>query len=138
MIGLACILLVPALALAGLTVAWLTRRPVVAETAREIALPPRDVWLEIEGQTEVKRPLSRPLVQIGRQDDNDICLDDETVDRYHAVIERTADDAFMISDVSGPDSQGVKVNGERRRRAVLAAGDTIDVGAARLRVAFVA
>ena len=138
MIGLAGILLVPALALAGLIVAWLTRQPAAAATARDILLPPRDVWLEIEGQTAIKRPLSRPLVQIGRQDDNDICLDDETVDRYHAVIERTPDDAFVISDVSGPDSQGVKVNGERRRRAVLVAGDTIEVGAARLRVAFVA
>jgi pSer/pThr/pTyr-binding forkhead associated (FHA) protein len=53
------------------------------------------------------------------------------VHRYHAVIERTSDETFVIRDVSGKD--GVRVNGELTARAQLADGDVIELGRAKLR-----
>ena len=55
------------------------------------------------------------------------------VHRYHAVIERTPDEAFVITDLSGKDGNGVRVNGERQSRAQLADGDVIELGRTRLK-----
>ena len=78
-------------------------------------------------------PLAGQLIRIGRHQDNDIRLPDTSVHRYHAVIERTPDEAFVITDLSGKDGNGVRVNGERLSRAQLADGDVIELGRTRLK-----
>jgi hypothetical protein len=90
-------------------------------------------WLTIEGRSSDTMPLAGQVVRIGRHEDNDIRLADRSVHRHHAVIERTADEAFVITDVSGKDGNGVRVNGERTPHARLADGDVIELGRARLR-----
>jgi pSer/pThr/pTyr-binding forkhead associated (FHA) protein len=55
------------------------------------------------------------------------------VHRYHAVIERTPEEAFVITDVSGKEGNGVRVNGERTAKARLADGDVIELGRAKLK-----
>ena len=65
--------------------------------------------------------------------DNDIRLPDTSVHRYHAVIEQTRDEAFVITDLSGTDGNGIRVNGERLARAQLADGDVIELGRTRLK-----
>jgi pSer/pThr/pTyr-binding forkhead associated (FHA) protein len=90
-------------------------------------------WLTVEGRPGGPMPLAGDLIRIGRQEDNDIRLADRSVHRYHAVIERTADEAFLIKDISGQDGSGVRVNGEPRAEARLADGDMIELGRARLK-----
>lgn len=90
-------------------------------------------WLTVEGRPGGTMPLAGEVIRIGRHEENDIRLADRSVHRYHAVIERTSDEAFVITDMSGKDGNGVRVNGERTRRAQLADGDLIELGRAKLR-----
>jgi pSer/pThr/pTyr-binding forkhead associated (FHA) protein len=78
-------------------------------------------------------PLSSRLIRIGRHQDNDVRLPDTSVHRYHAVIERTLEEAFVITDLSGKDGNGVRINGERLSRAQLTDGDVIELGRTRLK-----
>lgn len=94
---------------------------------------PSQAWLTIEGRATDTMPLNGQVIRIGRHQDNDIRLADRSVHRHHAVIERTAEEAFVITDVSGKDGNGVRVNGERTPQAQLADGDVIELGRARLR-----
>jgi pSer/pThr/pTyr-binding forkhead associated (FHA) protein len=82
------------------------------------------------GQPEREVELSGG-VTIGRAADNSICLDSESVGRYHAIIEQRAD-GFWLSDLGS--SNGTTVNGaaivsERK----LQHGDTISIGGASIK-----
>jgi len=90
-------------------------------------------WLTVEGRSSDTMPLTGQVIRIGRHEDNDIRLSDRSVHRHHAVIERTPEEAFVITDVSGKDGNGLRVNGERTPSARLADGDVIELGRARLR-----
>lgn len=100
-----------------------------------IGLPawPSQAWLTIEGKGQGTVPLAGLTVRIGRHEDNDIRLADSSVHRYHAVIQRTPEEAFVITDVSGKEGNGVRVNGERLAQARLADGDLIELGRAKLK-----
>ncbi len=97
--------------------------------------PPRPLSarLEIPGPKNSAYGLNgREMVRLGREDDNDVCLDDSTVHRYHAVIQRSVDAGYIISDISTQGGNGVFVNGKRTREARLEDGDEINLGTARL------
>ena len=66
---------------------------------------------------------------IGRSPDCDIFLDDVTVSRQHAVLERSAD-TFTIEDQGSLN--GTFVNRRRIERAELAHGDELQIGKYRL------
>ncbi len=132
MLGLGATFILPVLVLVGFL---LYRR----RSPHEVVAPlgPNNLHaarIEIEGADTIVLPNNCHLLQIGRQEDNDICIRDETVSRYHAVIERSGDSGFTIVDVSSPDGGGLRINGERMLRAVLSAGDTVELGKARMRV----
>lgn len=133
-IGLGAALALPVLVLIGL---WVHRKHSHVESRVPLADPigPQAVRIEIDGAPPVVLPRGRDLLQIGRHEDNDICIPDATVSRYHAVIERSGDSGFVITDISSPDGSGLLINGARRLRAPLAAGDTVELGRARLRLA---
>lgn len=138
-IGLGALLVIPPLALAGLLVRRLTARPrqvpVMAEVWQEAQAAPA-AFVEVEGSMDgpMRRTVDRQLLQIGRHEDNDICIAESTVHRYHAIIERNDDQGLVITDISGPEGNGVKLNGERISRAGLVDGDVVELGAAKLRV----
>ena len=94
---------------------------------------PSQAWLTIEGKGHGTMPLAGQTVRIGRHEDNDIRLTDSSVHRYHAVIERTPEEAFVITDLSGKDGNGVRVNGARTAQARLADGDVIELGRMKLK-----
>jgi hypothetical protein len=104
----------------------------------DMPLWPHEAWLTVEGGGAGTLPLDSRLIRIGRHQDNDVRLPDTTVHRYHAVIERTPDEAFVITDLSGKDGNGVRVNGERQSRTELADGDVIELGRTRLKFESVA
>ena len=78
-------------------------------------------------------PLAGQTIRIGRHEDNDIRLTDSSVHRYHAVIERTPEEVFVITDISGKDGNGVRVNGARTAQTRLTDGDVIELGRAKLK-----
>ncbi len=135
MLGLGGVFVLPLLVLLGF-ILYRSRSPRddFAETA--IAGPGSllAARIEIEGADTVELSSDRNLVQIGRQDDNDICIRDETVSRYHAVIERSCEGSLTIIDVSSPGGGGLRINGEPMVQAVLAVGDMVELGRARMRV----
>jgi hypothetical protein len=94
---------------------------------------PSQAWLTIEGGRIGTVALAGQTIRIGRHEDNDIRLADSSVHRYHAVIQRTPEEGFVITDVSGKDGNGVRINGARTAQAQLADGDVIELGRAKLK-----
>ena len=68
-----------------------------------------NVYIQIE-KTEEKYPLSQSEVRIGRQEDNDIVVNDNSVSRKHAVLTREPD-GWYIADCGS--SNGVVVDDEK-------------------------
>ena len=62
---------------------------------------------------------------IGRALDNDVCLQDSSISRHHAVILVSPNGSFIDDQKS---ANGVAVNGKRIRQARLAEGDVIALG----------
>jgi pSer/pThr/pTyr-binding forkhead associated (FHA) protein len=89
-------------------------------------------WLELTHPRPTRVPVTSPGVRLGRHSDNDICFDDKSVHRYHAVLAReAATGTFVISDVSRDQarSNGILVNGELvHGKATLANGDLVELG----------
>jgi hypothetical protein len=77
-------------------------------------------------------PSKSGLVRLGRHEDNDIQLTEASVHRHHAIVHRTAEGTYMITDLSGGTGNGVAVNGERVAQGQLEHGAVVDLGAARL------
>lgn len=68
-------------------------------------------------------------VAVGRHPDADIFLDDVTVSRNHAVLQREGDDWEIMDERS---LNGTYVNRRRVDRALLADGDELQIGKYRL------
>jgi hypothetical protein len=153
-LGLAVVIAVPPLALAGLiarrkrrlfasspdTTLALTRagkRSLSALDAESLKTEgfswPTEAWVDIPGSPGGRFVIGRTLVRIGREADNDIRLAAKTVHRYHAVIRRTTDGEVMITDLSGADGNGVLVNGAPVGEARLKKGDVINIGEVKLK-----
>jgi hypothetical protein len=100
---------------------------------RSIPVRLHEAWLVMGDSGGETLPLAAQATRIGRHQDNDIRLSDPTVHRHHAVIERTSEAEFVITDVSGKEGNGVRINGARLERAHLVDGDVIELGRARLK-----
>jgi pSer/pThr/pTyr-binding forkhead associated (FHA) protein len=88
-------------------------------------------WLEhrsgrFQGQ---KLALTRTVMSIGREEDNDIWLDDETSSRYHAELAWDGEQVY-ITDCNSLN--GVLLNGRRiRGTLVVKSGDLLEIGSHR-------
>jgi pSer/pThr/pTyr-binding forkhead associated (FHA) protein len=69
------------------------------------------------------------LTVIGRSKRCDVVLNDPNASRQHAEVRREGDD-FVLVDLDS--TNGVKVNRREVKRAVLANGDRVDLGASEL------
>ena len=69
--------------------------------------------------------LDRPLVTIGRAEDNDVQLDDEMVSKNHCRI-ITQGDNYLIEDLAS--SNGTIVNGRQVNTHMLQDGDKLYLG----------
>ncbi len=98
--------------------------------------PSARAWLEVAGSNAlVAHAVTREIVRIGRDADNDLVLDGDGVEPFHAVIRRSQDGDFVIFDISGAAEiahGGVKVNGKRPISSPLRNDDLIELGSARL------
>ena len=89
--------------------------------------------LDVLGDAAHSHPLGGSMIRIGRHDENDIQLASQTVHRYHAVLHLTPQQGHVITDLSGPEGNGVIVNGARVEQAALTPGDMIELGDVRMR-----
>lgn len=88
-------------------------------------------WLEHRsGRFQGQRlALTRTVISIGREEDNDIWLDDETSSRYHAELAWDAEQVY-ITDCDSLN--GVLLNGRRiRGTLVVKSGDLLEIGSHR-------
>lgn len=137
MAGMALTAALPLLALLGFVAnRWLEQAPPEPgpmPTRQAIASGlgwPHEGFIRLDGDADGRRRrLAGELMSIGREDDNDLMLADASVHRHHAVVHRTPEASFLITDLSGAGGNGIKVNGARVRQALLSDGDRIEVGA---------
>jgi hypothetical protein len=151
-LGLAALLVIPPLALLGVVLRWRVeqtaddstylhprRQPhsasweVEGASAEPEPTWPSQAWLETDVPGGARYALGPGVTRIGREDDNDICIRDMTVHRYHAAIHRNDDAEFVITDLSSADGNGVVVNGRRAAEIKLRDGDAIELGLARFK-----
>lgn len=67
--------------------------------------------------------------KIGRESDSDVFLNDVTVSRKHAVINKMETD-YLVADTGSLN--GTYINGERKDECVLSNGDELQIGKYRL------
>jgi len=94
------------------------------------AMDPGRILIRITGNGNLKIPLDKTIVTVGRRSTNDICLRSRFISRYHARIINTAEGAY-IEDISSRN--GIRVNNIRVRQHKLHSGDLIDLGSIQLR-----
>ena len=70
--------------------------------------------LDVVGDAERSHTLGDTMIRIGRHDENDIQLASQTVHRYHAVLHLTPQQGHVITDLSGPEGNGVIVRRDAR------------------------
>ncbi|MDO8461228.1 MAG: sigma 54-interacting transcriptional regulator [Deltaproteobacteria bacterium] len=72
-----------------------------------------------------KIDLNKPLLKIGKKEDNDCVLDDKTVSRYHVEIRQT-EDSYLLLDPGS--TNGTYINDIKVKEAYLSPGDIIRIG----------
>jgi hypothetical protein len=95
--------------------------------------PPEKIyaWLQFLDANSTRVPIGATNVRIGRHSDNDICLQNNSVHRQHAVLHMGHNQHFVIRDLG--TKNGVMVNSERVNQKELSDGDLIELGEVRLR-----
>jgi hypothetical protein len=88
-------------------------------------------WLQFLDANSTRVPIGSTSVRIGRHQDNDICLQNNSVHRQHAVLHMSPEHRFVIRDLG--TSNGVVVNSRRVDQKELADGDLIELGEVRAR-----
>jgi DNA-binding NtrC family response regulator len=80
----------------------------------------------LSGPDEKKKfDLNQKTTQLGKKEDNDIVLLDNTVSRHHISIEMTSD-SYLLKDLGS--TNGTYINGLKVKEAYLTPGDVIKIG----------
>ncbi len=139
-LGLGVALALPAIATTGAIVRLLLRGsrapdidPIPTVKTRPLSAWRQSAFLVLAGNNSYE--INQGMVRIGRESDNDLCLSDPTVHRYHAVLERSPDAEFMISYIGDPDHDGLLINGRAAQRQRLRGGEVLEIGSIKLRFA---
>lgn len=131
-------LIIPTLAVQALVLGVVLRRLLRLAARRTVRPSPEaaitlgKAWVRPDGAPPIELPSSRTLMVVGRDQDADLVLDDQTVAGHHAAIERTPDDEYWIIDLTGPTGPGVSVDNHRVARRRLVGGERIVLGSRRL------
>lgn len=103
------------------------RRVLLASTVTLPAI----AYLDFIGEPASRSEMCHPALRIGRNDDNDVTLADDSISGYHAEIHRKRDGTFIITDLDSKN--GVLLNDEIVEMAELRDGDEVDLGDVRFR-----
>lgn len=102
-----------------------TATPAIPEPKQVLA------WVQFLDAKSTRVPIISASVRIGRHVDNDITLENRTVHRHHAVLHRSVDGVFTITDLDTRNR--VYVNREAIQSRELADGDLVELGEVRFR-----
>ena len=103
------------------------RQPPTDTTIRRAGLV-----LEVNG---TRHPLTPPALIIGRGSDADMRINDPGISRTHAQIRVTGSEpSLQIDIVDLGSTNGILVNGQKVRHAVLGEGSRIEIGSTRMLV----
>lgn len=113
----------------------------IEETSAQetIAETPSSTSNNIYGYFEQITPVSsrielkKTTLTMGRHHDNDIEFSSATVHRRHGTLHMTADKNYALTDLSGPDGNGITVNDQKIETIILKNGDLIELGDIQLR-----
>jgi len=83
-------------------------------------------YLVTQDESGIRHPIMSTTWRIGRTRDNELTLNDKSVSRRHAEIQRYSNGKFIIFDVDSLN--GVFVNSEQVKKKKLAEGDIIEIG----------
>lgn len=84
----------------------------------------------LDGSGE-RHAINSAAFRIGRHTDNELPLDDPSISRHHAQIQRKRDGSFSITDLESMN--GVFVNDKRVSSASIKEGDLVELGDVRMR-----
>ena len=87
-------------------------------------------YLEETSGAKTRHSLTKTAVRIGRSQDNDVHLPNDSISSHHAEIHRRREGDFYIVDLSS--TNGVFVNEQEVSQAELNHGDLIELGEVRL------
>lgn len=141
MLCLGALLAVPVMALAAAFGRWrLRRKEMLAIMSRTLPAPDLGgedgaalhASLEVVGRNK-RIEILNDMLRIGREDDNDIRIRSQRVQRYHAAIHREEFGVYRITDLAGGTNNGLSVNGKPCEEAELKDGDLIALGPGRLK-----
>ena len=83
-------------------------------------------YLVAQDESAKRYPITNTIWRIGRTKDNELPLNDKSVSRRHAEIQRYSNGNFVIYDVDSLN--GVFVNSEPVKKKKLQEGDIIEIG----------
>ncbi len=146
MLGLAMLVAVPAISVVCWLYLGVQHRSRLARIAAERGAPAEDepapalpghAFVEMVGPTlsssRARFAILNDMLRIGREEDNDVRISEDAVHRYHAAILREDFGCYRITDLSGGEGNGVRVNGQPCEDVRLRDGDLIELGSGRLR-----
>lgn len=91
------------------------------------------VLVQMNISAGVKVRIDKPRFTIGREEDNDLCIDDELASRHHAVIERVnsssgeeSDSAWLLRDLQS--TNGTHIKDHAIKLHALSDGDVLRIG----------
>ena len=114
--------------LALATLFLLFRRPVKSAEVRHAAVPESKPFAYLISQTSHPRryAITSAIWRIGRSRENEMVLDDISISRRHAEIQRGADGMFTLIDRGSRN--GTFINSQQVKKRPLLEGDMIEVG----------
>jgi len=83
-------------------------------------------YLVVQDESGIRYPITNTTWRIGRTKDNELVLNDKSVSRRHAEIQRYSNGHFVIYDVDSLN--GVFVNSEQVKKKKLQEGDIVEIG----------
>jgi len=92
----------------------------------------KDVFFQTYGASSSLHRLSKSVLTVGRDQSNDICLDDAYASRFQCKIERDCEGRYVIIDLGG--ASRTKVNGSRIVKHGLRSSDTIRLGKTKAKI----
>ena len=141
-LGVGAALALPAIAILGTLLRLMFTRPTPrcpvedrTQRTQPASVWRQQAWLEFANSSMAGFHLNQEIVRIGRESDNDLCLSDPTVHRYHAVLEHTPEAEYFVSYIGDPEHNGLFVDGHPVERHRLRGGEILQIGSIKLRFA---
>jgi hypothetical protein len=90
-------------------------------------IPPARLTIRLPHANQQVYQIQKPVINIGRQLDNDIIVEDKRVSRHHAQIKFQPDGEFVIFDLGS--TNGITINNiPSQRQHTLRSGDHFNIG----------